>query len=307
MTKILLIDDELEKQRIFQLRLESLGYEVQPISSGSKAFKILENNVYNLILLDIFMPEMDGFEVLEKLKNSKRTRNIPVVMLTASSSELDEVKCIELGADDFITKDSKKEIIQARIKNTLRKHKQAMGLNPLTGLSGNLQIDDNLKIRIEKKEKFAVGYADLDHFKEFNDLFGFKAGDGIIQLTAKIINEAIDTWGTNDDFVGHVGGDDFIFVTNPELIEKICQFIMEKAEEMFPQQYSEKIRNRGYVVAKNRQGEVTRIELLSISVAVVTNNSRYFSSPSEISSIASEVKKKAKSISGNSYYIDKRK
>ncbi|MCK5077433.1 MAG: diguanylate cyclase, partial [Calditrichia bacterium] len=236
-----------------------------------------------------------------------RTRNIPVVMLTASSSELDEVKCIELGADDFITKDSKKEIIQARIKNTLRKHKQAMGLNPLTGLSGNLQIDDNLKIRIEKKEKFAVGYADLDHFKEFNDLFGFKAGDGIIQLTAKIINEAIDTWGTNDDFVGHVGGDDFIFVTNPELIEKICQFIMEKAEEMFPQQYSEKIRNRGYVVAKNRQGEVTRIELLSISVAVVTNNARYFSSPSEISSIASEVKKKAKSISGNSYYIDKRK
>ncbi len=307
MAKILLIDDEKEQRQMFQMRLLSLGFESEGASSGNEAFKMLEQSKYDLILLDILMPVMDGFTVLEKLKNNYRTRDIPVVMLTSSTRSEDELKGIELGADDFLTKNADRDIILARIKNTLKKHKRIMGLNPLTGLAGNLQIEEHLLKRISSGELFAVGYADLDHFKEFNDIFGFKKGDEVIKITADLLLEAIKNEGSEEDFVGHVGGDDFIFITNPEMVENICRFIIEKAEIAFLNQYPQNIREQGYIMAKNRRGEVEKIDLLSLSVAVVTNKFKPLHSPSEISSIASEIKKKAKSIKGNSYYIDRRK
>lgn len=309
--RILLVDDEAEKRKLFKLRIEKMddeyNYTVETASNGEEALMKLEKKQYDLILLDLFMSGLDGYEVLKKIRNNLKTRNLPVIILTASTETLDEIKSIDLGADDFITKDADKHVIKARIRNTLKKHRFMMGLNPLTKLPGNIQIEEEIIKRINEGELFAVGYVDLDHFKEFNDTYGFSMGDKAIQLTAEILGRSLEKFGNKTDFLGHVGGDDFIFITDPEKVEKICLWIVQTANLNFPKLYPQKVREKGYYNAKNRKGEWEKIPLLSLSIAIVHNKTRTVKSLAELASIASEIKKKAKSIEGNSFYIDKRR
>ncbi|GAB4177620.1 MAG: hypothetical protein Kow00108_13230 [Calditrichia bacterium] len=306
---ILLIDDEEDKRRIFKLKIESLNedYKVSLASGGEEGLKMLQDKEYHLVLLDLSMPGMDGYEVLKQIKNNFKTRNIPVIILTASTATADEIQSIDIGADDFLTKEASKEIMQVRIKSTLRKHRLMMGLNPLTHLPGNIQIEEAIQSRIEQGIQYAVGYVDLDHFKEYNDTFGFNQGDLAIKMTAEILKHALNTKGNEDDFLGHVGGDDFIFITLPQVVMSVCDMIKQLAELNFPKLYPKEIREKGFYLAKNRKGKEEKIPLLSLSIAVVTNENIKFQSIAEISSRASEVKKKAKSIEGNSIYMDRRR
>jgi diguanylate cyclase (GGDEF)-like protein len=309
--RILLVDDEEEKRDLYKMTIEAFKdeepYIVDTAASGEEALRKLEENQYHLVLLDIYMSGKDGHEVLKEIRSNIKTRNIPVIILTASSNISDEIKSIDQGADDFLNKDADDQVIQARIKNTLKKHRFMMGLNPLTQLPGNLQIDEEINKRISDQTRFAIGYVDLDHFKEFNDTFGFSEGDKAIRLTAEILYRAILKYGNKNDFLGHVGGDDFIFITTPDRVEIICEWIVKTADLNFKKLFPAKIQKEGYYTAKNRKGVTERIPILTLSIAVVHNGNKTFGSLAEIASTASEIKKKAKSIAGNSYYIDRRR
>ncbi len=178
--------------------------------------------------------------------------------------------------------------------------------NPLTKLPGNLVIETEIERRLGLGEPLAVLYVDLDHFKAFNDKFGFEAGDRIIQFTAEVMRDAVAFMDQPGDFIGHIGGDDFIIVTDPTSAERLCRDVIRRFDADIPYFYPEDDRQRGYFISVDRQGQVQRFSLCSVSIAVITNEQRRIPDFLALSSLAAEVKKVAKGIEGSSFARDRR-
>ena len=181
-----------------------------------------------------------------------------------------------------------------------------LATNPLTMLPGGLAIDDTIDTRLEAGRSTAVCVIDIDNFKGFNDRYGYAKGNEVIQATAAIITSAVKENGAADDFIGHVGGDDFIVVTEPERYEEICKTVVKRFDEQIPLLYDSEDRQRGAIVGKNRQGTEVVYPLMTISIAVVTDREGSIKKPHILSRRAAELKEYAKSLSGSVYVVDKR-
>ncbi len=303
---ILLVDDNANDRFLWAETVKSFGYQVQVASSGEQALQQVQISVPDLILLDLKMPGLSGLDVSQKLRSNPRFRNIPIIMLTSSDDLGDKLKGFEHGVDDYVTKEMDQPEIAMRIEAVLKRYRQAMDTNPLTHLPGNNAIQYEIQKRIDEQKLFAVAYCDLDYFKAFNDVYGFVAGDKIIRFVAKVLQESIDTSGNPDDFVGHIGGDDFLFLTTPQKVESLCNIILQKFEKGIVQFYSAEDRERGYFIALNRQGGKQKFPIMTMSIAVISNQTRKLESFAEISRIAGDLKKLAKQKEGNVYVVDKR-
>lgn len=178
--------------------------------------------------------------------------------------------------------------------------------NPLTKLPGNLVIEEEIERRLALQRPMAVLYADLDNFKAFNDKYGFEQGDRVIQLAAAVIQQAVQVVDHAGDFVGHIGGDDFIVVTHPAVAERIGRELIRMFDSEIPDLYHHEDRERGYIVAHDRRGQTVKFPMCSISVALVTNENRPIRDFLELSSLAAEVKKLAKSKEGSAFARDRR-
>ncbi len=304
--EILIVDNDENDRFLWSAIVESFGHRVFTVESGQKALQFLQEHLPDLILLDLKMPGMSGIEVSNHLRTQPRYRNIPIIMLTSSDDLGDKLKSFEQGIDDYITKEMDHQEIEMRIEAVLNRYQKGLDTNPLTHLPGNNAIQHELQQRIERGLPFAVGYCDLDHFKAFNDVFGFLEGDRVIQFCAKILEQAVLQKGNPDDFVGHIGGDDFLFLTTPEKIEGICQQVLQQFATGIPRFYDDETLQKGYFEAPDRQGNKRQYPIMTMSIAVVTNQKRPITSLAEVSRIASEVKKKAKSKAGNVYVVDQR-
>ena len=285
--------------------LQSSGFDVIRAQNGVEAFQKVQSNAPDLVLLDVQMPEMDGFTVCQKIKSDLLLRHIPVMMLTAQTGVTSKVTGLERGADDYLTKPFDLQELIARIRTLLRRTRQGLEANPLTRLPGNVTIENEILRRLEAHQPFAVLYLDLNSFKAYNDTYGFLKGDEVIRETAKIILKEADK---DRGFVGHIGGDDFIVLTDPNSCEALCQRVIARFDEIAPKFYTEADRKRGYVETKDRQGQAARFGLLSIAIGVVTNQYRAFISLGEVSSIGTEMKHfaKEKKEQGSAYAVDRR-
>ena len=179
--------------------------------------------------------------------------------------------------------------------------------SPLTRLPGGIAIENVLKRRINSGQPLAFCVVDLDNFKAFNDHYGYAYGNVVLKETAKIIEEAVKAKGNIDDFVGHVGGDDFVVITTPSLMRDISSEIIKGFDTKIPQFYEETDRVKGFILGKNRQGQEMQFPIMTISIAIVTNEHHKFRSPIEASEIAAELKDYAKTIPSSMYVIDKRR
>jgi diguanylate cyclase (GGDEF)-like protein len=188
----------------------------------------------------------------------------------------------------------------------MRRSERDLDANPLTRLPGNVTILSELQARIEKKAPMAVAYADLDKFKAYNDKYGFTHGDEVIRETARLLIRAVQELGSANDFIGHIGGDDFVFLTTPDKVEAISQKIIDVFEKISPEFYTEEDRAAGYIVGKDRKGVEQKFGLLSISIGIVTNENRELGHVAQISEIGAEVKEAAKAINRSSFVKDKR-
>ncbi len=305
-SKILIVDNDENDLFLWRAIVESFGHQVFTVSGGKEAIGFLKDQIPDLILLDLKMPEMSGIDVSNYLRRQPRYQSIPIIMLTSSDDLGDKLKSFEHGVDDYITKEMDHLEIEKRIEAVLKRFKQNMDTNPLTHLPGNNTIQREIQKRIQEQYPFAVAYCDLDNFKAFNDAYGFIEGDRVIRFCAGILEDAVFNSGNPDDFVGHIGGDDFIFLTTPDKIDSLCAEILNRFEKGVVEFYSAEDRQRGYFVAVNRQGEQKKFPFVSLSIAVVTNRHRQIGSLAEVSRIASEIKKLAKEKSGNVYVVDQR-
>ena len=305
--RILIVDDDADIRDILKLTLSEEDYEVIEAADGMEGLKMAQGKSPDLVILDYKMPYLDGREVCRRLKKDILLRHLPVIMLTGKGDLVDKVKGIDAGADDYIVKPFEPAELLARARMILRRTERDLEANPLTRLPGNISIVNELQNRVEKKAPLAVGYADLDKFKSYNDKYGFEHGDEVIRETARTIITAINECGNSDDFIGHIGGDDFVFITTPDKSDKVCQKLITEFEKKVPQFYQPEDVRKGYIIAHDRKGQLQQIPFLSISIGLVTNESRLITHVAQISEIGAELKEAAKRLERSNYIKDKRK
>ncbi len=211
--RLLVVDDDPFIARLLEIELRAAGYDVRVASDGVQAFDPAQERRPDLVLADVMMPNMDGFELTRRLRQDPRTATVSVIMLTARGLSADKLEGFAIGADDYIVKPFDTPELLARIRGVLRRAKEMRAQSPLTGLPGNVRIEEEIEGRVERGQAFALLYADLDHFKAYNDHYGFMRGDQVIQSTAPLIEEVAREITAGDAFVGHVGGDDFVLVS----------------------------------------------------------------------------------------------
>jgi len=305
--KILVVDDDRFMVKIITDCLEKEGFLVNGAMDFNSAMDQIYQSTPDIILLDVVLPKMNGYEICRLLRNDTRTSHVPIIMLTSRIQVEDKVAGLEAGADDYITKPFDNLELVARVKTHLRRAKQEKSFNPLTGLPGNILIEEEIKHRVaDTKRKFAVLYVDLDNFKAFNDVYGFLKGDEVIKFVAHIMNKNVKDLGNPDDFVGHIGGDDFITITTPEKLEVICRAIINQFDSTISLFYSSEDRKRGYIVTRDRTNQEIQYPFMSLSIAVVSNEKRNIENHWQVAEIAAEMKKYAKSKTGSVYVKDRR-
>ena len=303
---MLVVDDDPFIARLLEIELKAAGYDVRVANDGRQALEMARERCPELVLADVMMPNMDGFELTRQLRQDSRTASVSVIMLTARGLSADKLEGFSVGADDYIVKPFDTPELLARIRGVLRRAKEMRQQSPLTGLPGNVRIEEEIESRVRAGASFAVLYADLDHFKSFNDHYGFMRGDEVIQFTAGLIQEVAREAVGPEAFVGHVGGDDFVVVCEAEDGEELAELIVRRFDGAVPAQYDPEDRARGDIVLLSRRGEEQRFPFLSISIGVASTSRRTFRHYAEAVAIATEMKAFTKTTVGSSWAVDRR-
>jgi len=304
--KILVVDDSESFQETIKDILTLADFDVVTALNGREGLDKVYKENPDLIILDCMMPEMDGYEVVKAMRTDPILSNKSVIMLTGKDSEYDEIKGLALGIDDYIVKPFNPSLLIARINATLERKTQSINANPLTLLSGNIVIKAETEKRMVSNIPFAMMYIDLTNFKSFNDRYGFQRGDEIIKSTSNILIRCVKEYGKKGDFIGHIGGDDFIVLTTPERYTGIAENIIRMFDETVRSFYDKEDLNKGFIIAPDRNNNIHQIPIMTISIAVIDTEHTQIIHYGQITEIAAELKKLAKQQNGSAFVVDRR-
>lgn len=305
--KVLIADDDHNLRQLLMEALPKHKFEVYQAADGPETWETVRNLRPDIVLLDIMMPGKDGLEICRLMRENALTRSIPVIMLTAKAQLKDKLEGIESGADDYITKPFDPLELQARIEMHLRRYLRDIDISPITGLPGNKSIETALQAMLDSGKQFAFLYVDLDDFKAYNDYYGFHKGSDVITMTGLLLREALNAAGGEGDFLGHVGGDDFIILTSIDNAEPVSREIIRRFDESIRSCYQPEDLEKGYIVSVDRRGYVMKFPVMSISISIVHNGFRELTDPAQVGRVAAELKKYAKDLEGSVYVFDRRK
>lgn len=301
--KILVVDDDLNILKVIDFVLSKAGYECHVTPSGLDALKTIEQGPPDLMVLDINMPEMDGLEICEQIKKNIFLSRIPILMLTARTKVEDKVHGLDIGADDYLCKPFDNRELVARVRALIRHTVREADRNPTTNLPGNAAVEREILRRLEQKEPFGICYPDLDNFKAYSDTYGFDAANKLIQMTGRVIAGVVMLEGAENDFIGHVGGDDFLLITQPDRVSLICKKIIREFDDKIRSHYETRHLAQGGFVARDRSGRKKKFPIMTISIAVVVDEHQSFKNLSEIGQKVARMKKRVKSLEGSHYRI----
>jgi len=305
--KILIVDNDIWNANAIKGSLELEGFGAITARTGEDGLQKIYEIFPELIVIESILPDIKGCDLCKKLSTDHRFSHIPIIILSAHSDFGEEITVLESGADYYMAKPFDLRELLARIKALIRRVEQERSLNPLTGLPGTLLIEEEIIKRVKNHDKkFEIMYLDINNFKGFNDIYGFSQGNEAIKLVAKILIDTFEKFGSKSDFIGHIGGDDFIAITTPECTDKICQEIISQFDLKIKSLYQEKDIERGYIVGKNHNHKEQKFPIMTISIGCVSNVKRKIDSYWEIGEIVTEVKEYAKSKQGSNYYRDMR-
>ncbi|MCP4653047.1 MAG: response regulator [Candidatus Omnitrophica bacterium] len=303
--KILSVDDDPDILDVILATLEG-DYQVVQALNGKDAIETAKKESPDLLILDYNLPDMQGPDICAILRKDPLFLNTPILMLTGKGEIEDKVKGLEAGVDDYMVKPFEPQELVARVRMLIRRSTINLDANPLTRLPGNVSITRELEDKIKNERAFAVLYNDLDNFKALNDYYGFDAGDHIIKETARILVAATQEKGTVKDFVGHIGGDDFVIITKPENAEGLAKKIIADFDKLAPNLFDEKDRVKGFIETKGRDGLIHKFGFPTISIGIITTDTREFTHVAEVSSVGAELKKLAKKFEESKYVVDRR-
>ncbi len=288
--RILLVEDDSEVVVFLSKLLIYLGYEVFRVSDGTEALRWLCRELPDIIITDILMPHMDGLRFCRALRQDPRTSLIPVIMLSARAELQERLEGFRAGADDYLVKPFDVLELKARLESILLRSRREIWCNPLSHLPGSPGIEAEVNRRLERKQPFAFAYFDIDDFKAYNDVYGYHAGDQVIKDLADLLMEFSITSAFTQAFCGHIGGDDFVFLGAPVYMAATLPRILLRFDAAAPHYYSPEHRERGGIVALNRQGESQFFPRMRLSVGVVSTATRYITRYTQLAQIASELK-----------------
>ncbi|MBZ4401780.1 response regulator [Myxococcus sp. AS-1-15] len=297
--RVLVVDDDSKISAICREVLENIGFDVAVAGSLEEGRRALRERRPDVILLDVTLPDGDGFLFLEEIKAERASGHISVIFISARAETSSKVRALKLGGDDYLTKPFDALELGARVESVLRRKEQELSASPTTQLPGSTAIEREVQRRLIARRPFAFCYLDLDNLKAYNDYYGFAKADGVVRQTGDLMREIFAQEGVAGDFLGHVAGDDFVFIASPESVDRVCQTAIETFDRIIPLYYDRQDRERGHIEAEDRFGERRRFPIMSVSiVAVMTDGTQ---DHAELARRAADMKKRAKAIQGSVY------
>jgi PleD family two-component response regulator len=288
--RILIVEDDRDIGEMLRQYFSFQEFDVLYALRGGDGLELCRNQLPNVVVLDIMLPDMDGYEVCRRLRSSLRTSHIPIIFLTQKDERSDKIAGLELGADDYITKPFDMQELGLRVQNALRRASYENLTNPTTGLPGGRLIEDQLR-RIMREPEWAMLYLGIRDLEPFNEVYGFVASADVLRFLTMVMNQAVDAVGTMEDFIGHIEGDDFMLITDVSKAQVLASTIKERFDNEIATFYSFRDREAGYLGVSGASGEPNRANLMTLAVGVITSQNGPFSDIREITEVAAEARR----------------
>ena len=289
-SRLLVVEDDVDIGNMLKIYFSGMDFDVDVAVRGSDALDKTKQVLPHLIVLDIMLPDIDGYEVCRNLRTNMRTSHIPVIFLTQKDERSDKLQGLELGADDYITKPFDIEELKLRVQGAIRRAERESLTDPRSGLPAGRLIEEQLR-RIIREKDWALIDARVNNFEPFKDVYGFVAGDDVLRFTAMMIGEVVDELGTSSDFIGHAGGDNFIVVTSAEKAPAMRDRIKERFNEEIQTHYNFMDRQQGFMQAPASDGTSKQVPFMTMSTGVVSPNEHSFADIREITELAAEARR----------------
>lgn len=293
--RILVVEDDPDISQMLRLYFDSQGYEVLTVARGNDALDVCRKKQPNVVVLDIMLPDMDGYDVCRELRGNLRTSHIPIIFLTQKDERSDKIAGLELGADDYITKPFDIEELKLRIQGAIRRAEATSLTDPTTALPSAKLIEEQLKSLINR-DNWAMLYIVINHIDAFTETQDIVARDDFLRFVAMSLNETLEVYGTANDFIGHTSGNDFMIVTMPHVIGPIKSEITQRFDQGALAFYDFVTRERGFVVYADRDGKQQQSPLMDLSMGVLTASDGPFP---DIRMLAAEARRRATHTKGS--------
>jgi diguanylate cyclase (GGDEF)-like protein len=289
---LLIVEDDIDIANMLRIYFGSQGYEAIIASRGQDALEMCHRSLPNLVILDIMLPDIDGYEVCRRLRANLRTSHIPIIFLTQKDERSDQIAGLELGADDYITKPFDLQLLLLRVEGALRRANWLSLTSPVTGLPSSKLLEEQLRFLMQAQD-WAVLYIGIDGLEAFNEVYGFVAGDDVLRFAAMLMSEVADEVGSGHDFIGHTGGDDFLIITTPEAAPELRSRLVQRFNQEVATFYNFKDRERGYVQLTNNENETERAPLMHMYAGLIHHDTARYSDIREITEIAADARRHA--------------
>lgn len=284
--RILVVEDDFDISNMLRIYFSGQGYEVQVAPRGGDALEVTRKQLPELIMLDIMLPDMNGYDVCRELRTTTRTSHIPIIFLTQKDERSDRIAGLELGADDYVTKPFDIEELKLRVANAIMASKRQNQLDPKSGLPTGRLIEDHLRNLMRMGGEWTYMDIKIRNFEEFAEVYGFVAGDEVVRFMSPLMSEVVEELGTADDYVGHPGRDNFVIVTHSSTPDKLKKRLIERFNEGIQQHYSFIDRERGYILAPDGSNGEKKVDLMTLAVGTVSTKTQQFSDIREVTELA---------------------
>lgn len=279
--------------------------QVETLRAAEQLMAVSLRGRPRVVVVDARRCPQEALRACQRMKADSYTGVVPCLLLSAPDDAA-FAAAFEAGADEVVREPLPPAETRTRLQAMLRRSDRDLVVHPSTRLPGAVEIELEVQRRLTAGSAFAMCYADLDHFKEFNDRYSYHDGDRVIRILAKILHDVVKGICGENGFVGHIGGDDFIFVIPADDVQVVCEEILSVFDTLVPFQYAEPDRRAGYFFGKDRRGQLHRVPLMTVSIGVVTNERRVFTHAAQVSELATEMKSYAKTLPGSVYSVDRR-
>lgn len=286
--RILVVEDDFDISNMLRIYFTGQGYDVQVAPRGGDALTLTRKQLPQLIVLDIMLPDMDGYAVCRELRQTTRTSHIPIIFLTQRDERSDRIAGLELGADDYITKPFDIEELKLRVKNAIDRVDREKSMDPRSNLPSSRLIEEQLRDLTRTQQTWYYMDVKINHFDSFQEVYGILASTEILRFVALITGEVVDEFGTPDDFIGHPGNDNFVIISYSNRAQAMKDRIVNRFNEEVKQHYTFIDRERGHVVVEDGNTK----PLMTMSVGMVSNATQKFADIREITELAAEARRR---------------